>query len=92
MRYAHTNNSEKLYFEFSKTIKPSTVSGKRIITAVIFMILSADFRNFLHRITYISCPPSSDITGSILKVPYKGSPWQSAIKIHYYISIADKTE
>lgn len=70
MRYAHTNNSEKLYFEFSKTIKPSTVSGKRIITAVIFMIFSADFsENFLRRITYISCPPSSDITGSILKSP-----------------------
>ena len=70
MRYAHTNNSEKLYFEFSKTTKPSTVNGKSIIRAEIFTALSADFsENFLHKMTDKSCPPSSDITGNILKKP-----------------------
>ena len=70
IKYTHTNNSEKLYFDSNSTINPSAASGKiviKVMISTIFSALSAPTRCL--RIIKISCPPSSDNTGRKLNNP-----------------------
>ena len=67
--YTQTTSNEKLYFELNKIINPITISGNRKINDVTSTIFSAILSSkCLHSMIYISCPPSSDITGSKLNI------------------------
>ena len=70
MRYAHINNSEKLYFDLNSTAKPNTASGKIVMRVMISTIFSA-LAGFKRRFSKmkIICPPSSDKTGRLLNNP-----------------------
>lgn len=69
-RYTQTNNSEKLYFDLSKSKNPIAARGKINMKVITLTALSADFsENRLHSIRNKICPPSSDITGIRLNNP-----------------------